>query len=434
MARCTIVGSNSSGNNAIWVGGTLRLLGSIITVGNASSGLANGVWIDGGSATLIGNSISGGSGVNYSDVGLINGASAVLRANSLTAGTSSNPPKIVDNEYGTSNRLEMYDNFLDPGSYNGNIYGVYNNGILTSYRNSISGTSRAGGTFFPWFTYGDARIVSVEDVEYDSLSNFAENSFRNNSLSRFVGGHLMDRLVSNDRADFRIIHSRLDDWAYISSNNQSRFWLVGNAIDTRTIVGNWTNVINPGTYAVLIANTIRGYGGVVNSGWLAASNNSLFSTDTAINLQNASTTYLLNNYFGSKIGYSLVHGLSNAGLAHYYNNDFWGLTSRGLYGYCYNGSSYTWQLCPVGVTNMGWFWASAGSGNFAENPGLVDAESGDFHPTTGSLLIDHGVDPSPNVNGYLGGLYTPYLYRDIDGNPRPHDDSIDIGAYEWQGP
>jgi hypothetical protein len=63
-----------------------------------------------------------------------------------------------------------------------------------------------------------------------------------------------------------------------------------------------------------------------------------------------------------------------------------------------------------------------GSGSFTNAPSFVNVTAGDFHEQTNSPSINGGFN--------LGNLPS----TDLDGNPRIVGYSVDVGAYEYQGP
>ena len=64
---------------------------------------------------------------------------------------------------------------------------------------------------------------------------------------------------------------------------------------------------------------------------------------------------------------------------------------------------------------------SEGDGNISVDPLFVDATNGDYRLQAGSLCIDAG------NNDYVTTA------TDLDGNPRIVNDTVDMGAYEFQG-
>jgi hypothetical protein len=65
---------------------------------------------------------------------------------------------------------------------------------------------------------------------------------------------------------------------------------------------------------------------------------------------------------------------------------------------------------------------SSGAGNFSNEPLFVDLAGGDLRLQMGSPCINAG------NNAYAVGT------TDLDGNPRIVGGTVDVGAYEWQGP
>jgi hypothetical protein len=86
------------------------------------------------------------------------------------------------------------------------------------------------------------------------------------------------------------------------------------------------------------------------------------------------------------------------------NTDYFGNTSN------YDGNTYLY-CCTDPLPD--------GAGNISEDPGFVDPAAGNFRLSAGSPCINTG----------------DYIYNsqftDLDGNPRIHDYSIDMGAYEY---
>jgi hypothetical protein len=66
-------------------------------------------------------------------------------------------------------------------------------------------------------------------------------------------------------------------------------------------------------------------------------------------------------------------------------------------------------------------WNEGGEGNISEDPGLVDANGGDYHLQSGSCCIDRGVDH----------YWSFWPEWDMDGNCRLVGDDVDMGCYEY---
>ena len=104
-----------------------------------------------------------------------------------------------------------------------------------------------------------------------------------------------------------------------------------------------------------------------------------------------------------------------------YNTILWGNTaSSGKQLYRHSGTLAV-MYCDVeggfaGIVNPQTYYEC-----IEEDPLFVDAENDDYHLTANSPCIDKGAEQ-----------FAPPT--DIEGNPRPFGDGVDIGAYEYSGP
>lgn len=92
--------------------------------------------------------------------------------------------------------------------------------------------------------------------------------------------------------------------------------------------------------------------------------------------------------------------------------------------YSGTGSNPVISYSLIQDTSLPYWIQDAGNNIFAENPLFVNEVSSDFNLQINSPCIDTG---TPDTTG----LHLPIC--DILGNPRIYNDTIDIGAYEWQG-
>jgi len=114
-------------------------------------------------------------------------------------------------------------------------------------------------------------------------------------------------------------------------------------------------------------------------------------------------------------------GYVNNATLNIYNTILWGNTANSGKQLYRGSGNLAVMYCDVeggfaGIVNPQTYYEC-----IEEDPLFVDAENGDYHLTANSPCIDKGAEQ-----------FAPPT--DIEGNPRPFGEGVDIGAYEYSGP